>query len=154
MTSEQYQALLHELARVAGLSDTSSLLEHGRVTIGESSALLEHNPGYDADLLQVRLLLGRFPTEHADVVSKALLEANYISGYGGECVFSLLPGSDDVVITMRMKLHPSLSPQELWQELSDIARHGSKMWEEVVAKIPQAPGASARSFGAASLIPI
>jgi hypothetical protein len=133
VTSEQYRSLLQELARVSGLADSSSLLEHGRVKIGELNAVLEHSPKYDEDLLQVRILLGALPPNDADMMTKALLEANYVSGYGGECVFSLMPETDDVVITMRLRLQSSLTAQELWQELSDIARHGGQMWEKVAS---------------------
>jgi hypothetical protein len=145
MTSDQYQSLLQQLAHVAGLAEPAGLLEHGRVRIGELNALLEHDPRYDEDLLQVRILLGGFAEEHADIVTRALLEANYVSGYGGECVFSLYPQSDDVVITMKLRLRSSLTPQELWQELSDIARHGSRMWETITATLaPPGPPLHAR----------
>ncbi|HVZ45011.1 MAG TPA: CesT family type III secretion system chaperone [Ramlibacter sp.] len=140
MTSEQYRLLLQDLARVAGMADAKGLLENGRVRIGEFNALLVHEPTYDEDLLQVRILLGGFPAEQSDIVAKALLEANYVSGFGGECVFSLFPDSDDVVITMRMRLHSSLRAQELWQELSDIAKHGSQMWQGIAAAVQPAPG--------------
>jgi hypothetical protein len=135
MTSEQYRSLLEELARVSGLGDSSSLLEHGRLKIGDINAVLEHDPKYDEHLLQVRMLLGGFPEQQQAVVTKALLEANYISGYGGECVFSLFPESDDVVLTMKMRLNAGPTAQELWQELSDIARHGGQMWETIVASM-------------------
>ena len=132
MTSEQYKSLLRELARVGGLADPTPLLDHGRVKIGEVNVLLEHEPNYDENLLQVRMLLGGFPPENHDI-TRALLEANYISGYGGECVFSLFPQSDDVVVTMKMRLDSSMSPQDLWQQLSDVAAHGSRMWEAIVS---------------------
>ena len=133
MTSEQYQSLLRELARVGGLADASALLDGGCLKIGELDVLLEHEPGYDPELLQVRALLGGFPEEQEHIITKALLQANYASGYGGECVFSLLPESDDVVLTMKMRLDASLSAQELWQSLSDIARHGTRMWKTVIS---------------------
>lgn len=132
MTSDQYKLLLQDLARVAGLDDSSGLIDHGRVKIGEVDAVLEHNPDYDENLLQVRMRMGTLP-EQGDELTRAILEANYISGYGGECVFSLFPASDDVVVTMRFKLVASLSPQELWQAISDISRHSSQMWEGIVA---------------------
>jgi hypothetical protein len=135
MTSEQYKLLLQDLARVSGLADSSALLSHGRVKIGDLNALLEHDAGYDEHLLQVRILLGPLPESEQGIATKALLEANYISGYGGECVFSLYPESSDVVITLRIRLEASMSPQELWQQLSDVSRHGSKMWDEVVSKL-------------------
>ncbi len=100
--------------------------------IGEVDAVLEHNPDYDENLLQVRTRMGTLP-EQGDELTRAVLEANYVSGYGGECVFSLYPGSDDVVVTMRFKLVESLAPQELWQGISDISRHCSQMWEGIVS---------------------
>lgn len=138
MTSDQYKLLLQELARVAGLSDSTALIEHGRVKIGEIDAVLEHNPDYDDNLLQVRMRMGTLP-EQGDDLTRAILEANYVSGYGGECVFSLYPASDDVVVTMRFRLVESLTPQELWQAISDISRHSSQMWEGIisVAQTPQ-----------------
>ena len=132
MTSDQYKLLLQELARVAGLADSSGLIDHGRVKIGEVDAVLEHNPDYDENLLQVRTRMGTLP-EQSDQLTRAILEANYVSGYGGECVFSLYPASDDVVVTMRFRLVEALSPQELWQSISDIARHSSEMWEGIVS---------------------
>jgi len=132
MTSDQYKLLLQELARVAGLADSSGLIDHGRVKIGEVDAVLEHNPDYDENLLQVRTRMGTLP-EQSDQLTRAILEANYVSGYGGECVFSLYPASDDVVVTMRFRLVEALSPQELWQSISDIARHSSEMWAGIVA---------------------
>jgi hypothetical protein len=132
MTSDQYKLLLQELARVAGLADSSGLVDHGRVKIGEVDAVLEHNPDYDENLLQVRTRMGTLP-ERGDELTRAILEANYVSGYGGECVFSLYPASDDVVVTMRFRLEQSLSPQELWQAISDISRHSSEMWAGIVA---------------------
>jgi hypothetical protein len=141
MTSEQYQALLNELARVGGLADPTPLLAHGRVKVGELNVLLEHEPNYDENLLQVRMLLGGFPPEQQDI-TKALLEANYTSGYGGECVFSLFPQSDDVVVTMKLRLDSAMSAQELWQQLSDVATHGARMWEAIVSATPPVQNAS------------
>jgi hypothetical protein len=132
MTSDQYKLLLQELARVAGLADSAGLIDHGRVKIGDVDAVLEHNPEYDENLLQVRTRMGTLP-ERGDELTRAILEANYVSGYGGECVFSLYPASDDVIVTMRFRLVEALSPQELWQSISDIARHSSQMWEGIVA---------------------
>ena len=131
MTADQYRLLLQDLARLAGLTESSGLVEHGRVKIGDIDAVLEHNPAYDENLVQVRTRMGTLP-EHGEVLSRALLEANYISAYGGECVFSLFPGSDDVVVTMRLRLESTLTAQELWQSISDIARHGSQMWDRIV----------------------
>ena len=139
MTSEQYHALLRDLAHVAGLPDSLRLVRHGRLGIGECRAVLVHEPAYDPDILQLRLILGSVPEALKDVIAQALLEANYVEGYGGECVFSLAPESGDAVLTMRLHLPPTFSAQELWQELSDIARHGSQMWEAIVshARPPQ-----------------
>jgi hypothetical protein len=141
MTSEQYQHLLRDLAHVAGMSDPSGLIEHGRVKIGELDAVLEHEPQYDSDLLQVRMRLGTLPPAGQDL-SRAILEANYVSGYGGECVFSLYPASDDVIITMRVRLQESMTAQELWQGVSDVARHGGQMWQGIVAVAQTAAGAT------------
>lgn len=137
MTSDQYKLLLQELARVAGLADSSGLIDHGRVKIGEVDAVLEHNPDYDENLLQVRTRMGTLP-EQSDQLTRAILEANYVSGYGGECVFSLFPQSDDVVVTMKLRLDSAMSAQELWQQLSDVASHGSQMWEAIVSAMPMA----------------
>jgi len=141
VTSEQYKLLLQELARIAGLSDSSALIDHGRVKIGEVDAVLEHNPEYDEHLLQVRTRMGTLPEQGNDL-ARAILEANYVSGYGGECVFSLYPASDDVVVTMRFRLVESLSPQELWQAISDISRHSSEMWAGIVAVAQSSNGAT------------
>ena len=141
MNAEQYKHLLQDLARVSGLADPASLVGQGRVRVGDLNAVLEHDPHYDENLLQLRFMLGRFPPEGTDALAKALLEANYISGYGGECVFSLFPESDDVVITMRLRLEEGMTAQELWQEISDVARQGSEMWERVVAQAGMTQGA-------------
>ncbi|MBC5766502.1 hypothetical protein [Ramlibacter albus] len=131
MNQEQYLALLRDLAHVACLSDASSLLTSGRIVIGELATLLVHDPRYDPGLLQVRYRLGAVPAELREVVLQALLEANYAAGYGGECVFSLMPESGDAVLTARLALAPSLSAQDLWQSLSDMARHGQEMWQQI-----------------------
>jgi hypothetical protein len=141
MTADQYQQLLQDLAHVAGMTDPSGLLDHGRVKIGELDAVLEHEPAYDAELLQVRMRLGTLPPEGADL-SRAILEANYVSGYGGECVFSLYPASDDVIITMRVRLQASMTAQELWQGISDVARHGGQMWQGIVAVAQTSAGST------------
>lgn len=141
MTSEQFQHLLQDLAHVAGMTDPSGLLDHGRVKIGELDAVLEHEPAYDAELLQVRMRLGALPSEGTDL-SRAILEANYVSGYGGECVFSLYPASDDVIITMRVRLQASMTAQELWQGISDVARHGGQMWQGIVAVAQTSAGST------------
>lgn len=131
MTSEQYKMLLQDLARVAGLANPSALMEHGRLKVGDLDCVLEHSPSYDEKLLQVRMRLGTMPADTTDL-SRAILEANYVSGYGGECVFSLYPKTDDVVITMKVRLQESLTAQELWQGITDVAQHGSQMWEGIV----------------------
>ncbi len=138
MNSEQYHALLQDLARRANLADPSGLVDHGRVKIGELDAVLEHAPGYDPKLLQVRLRLGALPQKGDDLV-RAVLEANYTSGYGGECVFSLYPATDDVIITMRVKLDDAMTGQDLWQGISDVARHASQIWEGVGAVAQTSP---------------
>ncbi|HVZ43388.1 MAG TPA: CesT family type III secretion system chaperone [Ramlibacter sp.] len=142
MTSEQYQTLLRELAQLGGLTNPAGLLSHGRVKIGEYDALLAHEPRYDENLLQVRILLGGIPVRGGSSVVRALLEANYKGGYGGDCIFSLYPESDDVIVTMRVRLEPMMSARELWQEISDAARHGGKLWDEVLS----AAGPSHGSF--------
>lgn len=45
----------------------------------------------DPDLLQLRMQLGDFQQEQRESVTTALLEANYISEYGGQCAFSPSP---------------------------------------------------------------
>jgi hypothetical protein len=135
MTTDQYLSLLRDLAGIAGMADPAPLLTQGRLSVGETRTVLEHDPDYDPDLLQVRLLLGALPGEDQDIVARALLETNYVSGYGGECVFSLMPETDDAVITMKMRLHPALSAPDLWQELSDVAMHGQQMWNSIVATV-------------------
>ncbi|MES2632704.1 MAG: CesT family type III secretion system chaperone [Pseudomonadota bacterium] len=131
MTSEQYMVLLQDLARVAGLANPSALMENGRLKVQDLDCVLEHSPAYDEKLLQVRMRLGTMPSDTTDL-TRAILEANYVSGYGGECVFSLYPKSDDVIITMKVRLQESLTAQELWQGISDVAQHGSQMWEGIV----------------------
>lgn len=135
MTSDQYKALIQDLAHVAGLSDASSLLEYGRVMIGEGRALLVHDPDHDPDLLQVRVTLGNFAESLEVAVLQALMETNYVKGYAGDCVFSLRPGAQEAVLTMRLRLRQVASAQDLWQSLSDIARHGRQMWEEIMAEV-------------------
>lgn len=139
MTADQYKSLLEELARVAGLADASGLIERGLVKVGELDAVLVHEPAYDENLLQVRMRLGTLP-ERGEELTRALLEANYVSGYGGECVFSLFPQTDDVVITLRVKLVAHMSPQELWQSISDTARQAGSMWESVTAAVQTTQG--------------
>jgi hypothetical protein len=133
MTPEQFHTLLQELARIGGLHDSSSLLEHGRVNIGDCAALLIHEPAYDPDLLQLRIILGTLPEAGDSAVMEALLQANYVEGYGGECVFSLVPESGEAVVTLRLRLRESMSATELWQGLSDLARHGSGIWESIIS---------------------
>jgi hypothetical protein len=134
MTSEQYQALLQGLAHVAVLPDPAALLNVGLLNIGEYRAVLVHEPGYDPNLLQVRLILGGFPAELKEVVTQKLLEMNYIAGYGGEWVYSLMPESGEAVLSARIHLDSNLSAQELWQVLSDCARHGGEMWDGMLAE--------------------
>lgn len=140
MTSEQFRALLQDLANAAGLADATSLLEYGAVNVGERAALLVHEPAYDPDLLQVRISLGEVPPAQEDAIATALLEANYVEGYGGECVFSLSPESLEAVVTMRLRLQSSLTAKDLWQSLSDIARHGSGIWDGIIANAVPSTG--------------
>ena len=146
MTAEQYRQLLHELAHVAGLSDSSAMLTQGRVKIGDLNALLVHAPDYDPRLLQVRLSLGSVPEDTRSAIAQALLEANYVEGYGGECVFSLRPETGDAVLTMRLKLESGLSAQELWQSLSNVAYHGTQMWESIRSQAQPSHGGFPPSF--------
>ena len=146
MTADQYQHLLQDLAHVAGMTDPSGLIDHGRVKIGELDAVLEHEPAYDAELLQVRMRLGTLPAEGKDL-TRAILEANYVSGYGGECVFSLYPASDDVIITMRVRLQESMTAQELWQGVSDVARHSNQMWQGIVSVTQVSHGITPSDLG-------
>jgi len=134
MNSEQYRLLLEDLARVSAMGDSVSLLEHGRLKVGELEAVLEHEPTYDDKLLQLRMRIGSLPRDSAEL-TRAILEANYVGGYGGECVFSLFPATDDVVVTMRLRLEQSLTAQELWQSMSDLARHASQMWQGITAAV-------------------
>jgi hypothetical protein len=124
--------LLQDLAHIAGLADPADLVDHGRVKIGLLDALLVHDPAYDDGLLQVRIRMGAFSPRDVEM-TRSVLEANYTNGYGGECVFSLLPGTDDLVVTLRMRLDEKLSVHELWRHLSDISRNASVIWENVVA---------------------
>ncbi|WP_048438544.1 CesT family type III secretion system chaperone [Caenimonas sp. SL110] len=140
MNSEQYHALLQDLAKRANMADPSGLVDHGRVRIGDLDAVLEHAPGYDPKLLQVRLRLGALP-QKGDELVRAVLEANYTSGYGGECVFSLYPATDDVIITMRVRLDEAMTAQELWQAISDVARHATHIWEGIAAETHTAASA-------------
>jgi hypothetical protein len=133
MTSDQYQLLLKDLAHVAGLSDPSGLLKYGLLKLGETSVVLVHEPEYDENLLQIRVLLGGLPPKNAAILTKAMLQSNYVNGYGGEHVFSLLPDTDDVVFSMRHVLHPALSAQELWLGLCEVARMGDQMWKAIDA---------------------
>jgi hypothetical protein len=150
MTSEQYRALLEELARVGGLADPAPLLSEGRVTVGESSAVLAHDPGYDPDLLQVRILLGEFPAEHAETIMRGALETNYLNGYGGECVFSLYPRLNHLVATVRVRLRHGMSGQELWQDLSDMVRMAVQVWEESIALVLRSEAQARDAFAAAA----
>jgi len=134
MTSDQFHSLLQELARASGLQEGSGLLEHGRVRIGDFDAVLEHEPRYDAKLLQVRVMLGAVGDGERDIIVRGLLEANYAHGYGGECIFSIYPGSEDVVVTLKVRLTESTDAKALWQQLSDVTRHGSELWEGIAAK--------------------
>ena len=133
MTSEQYQQLLQELARVSGLADASALLTSGHLRVGDLNLQLHHEPRYDERLLQVRALLGKIPPQEHVTIAMALLEANYVGGYGGECVFSVLPDSQDVVLTIKIRLPAAVTAQDLWQSLSDIARYASRMWEQITS---------------------
>lgn len=145
MNSEQYHSLLVDLATRSKMAEPSGLVDHGRVKIGELDAVLEHAPAYDPKLLQVRLRMGALPQKGDDLV-RAVLEANYTSGYGGECVFSLYPATDDVIITMRVKLEESMTGQELWQGISDVARHASQIWEGIAAAAHTSHNATPHEF--------
>lgn len=136
MTPDQYQALLEELARAAGLPEPSSLLEHGRLRIDGRSALLVHDAAHDPGLLQLRMVLGEVPRGREALLMSGLLRANYIGGYAGECVFSLFPTSDEVVVTMRMRLAPALTAQELWQSLSETASQATRAWGDLLEALP------------------
>lgn len=145
MTSDEFRDLMRQLATEAAMSDATSLVEHGRVMIGERSAWLEHEPTYDDKLVQVRILLGTLEQGQAGGAARALLEANYVNGYGGDCVFSLLPESEQAVVTLKVRLKPAMSAREFWQDLSDAAHHGGKLWDEAVART--APSRGLMSFG-------
>jgi hypothetical protein len=127
MTAEQYRLLLQDLARLADPRDGDSLLEHGRAKVGALDTVMVHAPEYDPDLLQVRMRVGTLP-EPSGHILRGILEANFISGFGGECVFSLFPNSRDVVMTLRHRLDEATTPQDLWQGLTDVARNAEQMW--------------------------
>lgn len=131
MTSEQYQSLLQELARVGGLADPTALLNHGRLAIDGVSVVLEHNANYNKELLQVRLLLGALPGDQHDIEC-ALLEVNYMNR--GNCVFSLYPKSENVVVALNLSLGSSMTAQDLWQELSGAVQSGLLMWQDLIAE--------------------
>jgi hypothetical protein len=146
MTSDEYRSLLQQLATEAAMADPSGLVDHGRVKIGEHSAWLEHEPAYDSKLVQLRMLLGGLGPAHTGPAPQALLEANYVNGYGGDCVFSLLPETDDVVVTIKLRLQQGMTAREFWQDLSDAAHHGAKLWDEAVAKAGPPRGALPSDF--------
>jgi hypothetical protein len=129
MTSDQYQTLLQDLARVSGLHDAASLLNHGRATVDEMKVVLEHNPDYDENLLQLRLLLGEIPPDLQGIGS-ALLATSYLSGR--DCFFSLYPKTDTVVMAMNLRLGVSLTAQELLQQLTATVEAASQAWSELL----------------------
>jgi len=133
MNTDQFQTLLAEFAHIAQLADPSDLLKHHRLQLGGVETALEHQPAFDPDLLQLRVQLGTFDESQRDEVLTALLESNYLIGYGGQCVYSLLPTTNDVVLTMRLQLDESISAQELWQQMSDLVRHSSELWQQVMS---------------------
>jgi hypothetical protein len=135
LTSYQFDALLRDLAHVAGLPETSALLTSGAFDIAGRRAVLVHKPDYDPDLLQMRLVLGSFPPELKPDITQALLELNYVAGFAGEWVYSLLPGSAQAVLTSRIHLHDTSSAHDLWQVLSDCARHGLELWESLLSDV-------------------
>jgi hypothetical protein len=132
MTADQYQAILQELARVARVPDPSALIEAGRIEVSGHRALLVHEPDYDPHLLQVRIVLGAFPLEHREAVALGLLEANYLAGYGGEWVYSLLPETKEAVLTIRLPLVLTPNAQELWRLLSECVQQAGQMWESLL----------------------
>ena len=135
MTSDQFSSLLRDLAQVAGLPETSALLSNGAVDIEGHRAVLVHKPDYDPDLLQMRLVLGSFPEQAKPAVAEALMEMNYVAGFAGEWVYSLLPGSPQAVLTSRINLDKTPTAQDLWQVLSDCAGHGLQLWESLLADV-------------------
>jgi hypothetical protein len=133
VNSDQFGTLLKDLARVASLPEDSALLSSGALEIAGRRAVLVHKPEYDPDLLQVRLVLGSFPPDSKPAIATALLELNYVAGFAGEWVYSLLPDSAQAVLTSRIHLHEIPTAPELWQMLSDCAQHGLDLWESVLA---------------------
>jgi hypothetical protein len=131
MTSDQYALLLADLARVAGLSgfQAAALSAQGHITVGGLPAVLVHDESFEPDLLQARIVAGSVADAIKPVVMQAMLESNYLHGWGNECVFSLLPRSGEVVLTLRVALQPSLSAQDLWHALDDVAGRGRAMCE-------------------------
>jgi hypothetical protein len=104
MNAEQFQLLLQDLAKVAGLADPDLLVDQCRVRVGGMTVVLEHSPDENPDVLYVRAHLGRFEEEHRAVITTALLETNFINGWGGMRVFSLVPQTDQVVLTVSTPL--------------------------------------------------
>lgn len=133
MNAEQFQLLLQDLAKVAGLADPDLLVDQCRVRVGGMTVVLEHSPDENPDVLYVRAHLGRFEEEHRAVITTALLETNFINGWGGMRVFSLVPQTDQVVLTVSTPLLAATTAHDLWQVLSDVASQGGTMWSQITA---------------------
>jgi hypothetical protein len=128
MTPAQFQVLLGQLAGVAGVADASSLLLHGQLRVEGKDAVLAHNSAHDDSLLQVRMVVGDLPPDQAHVAC-ALLDSNYQNG--GRCVFSLHSESDTVLATVQLRMQPSLTAQDLWQDLCAMALAADALWESI-----------------------
>jgi hypothetical protein len=133
MNAEQYRNLLQELARLGGLSDAARLVDEGHVRVGDTNVLLERDPDH-SHIVQARVHLGNLGDDKA-AQARALLRANYSCSYAGDRVFSLYPMTDEAVVTMKLRLDPAMSAQELWERLSSVSRMGASPWKELaVAK--------------------
>jgi hypothetical protein len=133
MNEEQFRNLRKELARVAGLDEPASLVDHCHVKVGGIDVILEHSPGISPEVLYLRVHLGSLTPEHRAEIAVAMLHSNFFDGWGGVHVFSLVPPLDDVVLTVSTPLGAATTAQELWQTLSDVASHGSTLWKQVNA---------------------
>lgn len=136
MNVDQYQILLTDLAHVAGLPDIRALTQFGELTIAGLDAVLEHDISLEADLLQVSLCLGTLPRERNDL-QRAVLEANYHGATHGNCVFSVMPESNDVIVTVSRKLSEVGTAQALWEDMSQVAANGAQAWTDLVASHPR-----------------
>jgi hypothetical protein len=133
MNAEQFHLILKDLAKVAGLADPALLVDQCRVRVGGMNVVLEHSPDENPDVLFVRAHLGRLEEKHRALITTVLLETNFVNGWGGIRVFSLVPQTDQVVLTVSTPLLAATTPHDLWQVLSDVASQGGTMWRQITA---------------------